>query len=70
MRVELENGFRITVRIRGGETHIAANKAGLLSLARQLTALTQQKPGSHIHHDEYNALEDGSQVLVIERIEG
>ena len=51
-------------------TTIAANKAGLLSLSRQLAALAQEQPGSHIHYDAHNALEDGSQELVIARLEG
>ena len=70
MNIPWENGFEISVRIENGTATIAANKAGLLSLSRQLAALAQEKPGSHIHYDTYNALEDGSQELVIERLAG
>ena len=69
MHIPWEDGFAITVRIENGAATIAANKAGLLSLSRQLAALAQEKSGSHIHYDEYNALEDGSQELIIEKIE-
>ena len=69
MNIPWENGFEISVRIENGTATIAANKAGLLSLSRQLAALAQEKPGSHIHYDEYNALEGGSQELIIEKIE-
>ena len=69
MHIPWEDGFAITVRIENGAATIAANKAGLLSLSRQLAALAQEKPGSHIHYDEYNALEDGSQELIIEKTE-
>lgn len=70
MNIPWENGFEISVRIENGAATIAANKAGLLSLSRQLVALAQEKPGSHIHYDAHNALEDGSQELVIARLEG
>ena len=70
MNIPWENGFEISVRIENGAATIAANKAGLLSLSRQLAALAQEKPGSHIHYDVHNALEDGSQELVIVRLEG
>ena len=70
MNIPWENGFEISVRIENGAATIAANKAGLLSLSRQLAALAQEKPGSHIHYDVHNALEDGSQELVIEKTEG
>lgn len=70
MNIPWENGFEISVRIENGAATIAANKAGLLSLSRQLAALAQEKPGSHIHYDAYNALEDGSQELIIARLEG
>ena len=70
MNIPWEDGFAISVHIENGAATIAANKAGLLSLSRQLAALAQEQPGSHIHYDEHNALEDGSQELVIEKIAG
>lgn len=64
-----EDGFEIAVRIEDGQVVVSANKAGLRSLARQLTALAESEPGAHIHLDQYNSLEDGSVELVIERID-
>ena len=68
LRLEWTDGFEIRVRADGGETVISANKEGLLSLAAQLAALAEAAPGSHIHYDEFNSLEEGSSGLIIERI--
>ncbi len=65
MRIEWEDEFCIKVQAEQGYAAITANKAGLLSLAMQLTALAEEKPGSHLHYDCYNSLEDGSAELVI-----
>ena len=70
MNIPWEDGFAISMRVENGAATITANKAGLLSLSRQLAALAQEQPGSHIHYDEHNALEDGSQELMIEKIAG
>jgi hypothetical protein len=67
MRTEWVDGFEIRVRIDAGEAVISANRAGLLSLAQQLTALAEETPGSHIHYDRDNALEEGSAELIIEK---
>ena len=67
MTVEWEEGFEISVRIEGEEVIVSANKAGLLSLARQFVALAEQEPGGHIHYDCHNSLEEGSAELVVER---
>ena len=67
MRIDWEDGAEIRVSVHPGETVISANREGLLSLARQLTALAEESPGSHIHYDEHNSLEEGSSELVIER---
>ena len=70
MTLDWLDGFTIEVRIDDGKTAvISANREGLLSLAMQLTALADQVPGSHIHYDEYNSLEDGSSELIIEKID-
>ena len=61
-----EEGFSIAVRSCDGTVIISANREGLISLARHMTALADETPGSHIHLDQYNALEDGSRELVIE----
>ena len=67
MKIEWVDGFEISVSIEHGEAVISANREGLLSLAMQLKALAKEKPGSHIHYDEHNSLEDGSADLIIVR---
>lgn len=62
-----EDGFRIRVKIYNNEATISANREGLLSLANQLSVLAEEAPGSHIHFDQYNSLEDGSVELIIEK---
>ncbi|MBP5199424.1 MAG: hypothetical protein J6Z82_02070 [Schwartzia sp.] len=69
MDVKWQEGFRIKVRVDGGAATISANREGLLSLSAQLAALAKEPPGSHIHLDEYNSLEDNSVELIIERME-
>ena len=69
MKTEWVEGFKILVNIHNGnEATISTNKEGLLSLARQLQALAEGEAGDHIHYDEYNALEEGSAGLVVERV--
>ena len=67
MVVEWEDGFEITVSIDSGKAVISANKEGLLSLAKQLAALAEDSPGSHIHYDEDNSLDTGSDELIVEK---
>ena len=70
MEIKWEDGHAIKVRVDSGSTVvISANREGLLSLARQLTAMANEEVGSHIHYDEYNSLEDGSCEMIIEKIE-
>ena len=69
MKVEWVDGFEIQVKIQDGTAVISANKEGLLSLAKQFTALAEGMPGDHIHYDEHNSLEDGSSEMVVERIQ-
>ena len=69
MTINWVDGFEIRVNVEHGEAVISANKEGLLSLAQQLTALAEETAGSHIHYDEYNALEEGSAELTIEKLE-
>ena len=68
MRAEWVDGFTIHVAVDHGGAVISANREGLLSLAKQLTALAEGVPGDHIHYDEYNSLEEGSAELIMERI--
>lgn len=68
MEIEWVNGFKIRVHMENGEAVISANREGLLSLAKQLTALADGISGDHIHYDEYNSLEEGSAELIIVRL--
>ena len=68
MKIDWVDGYTIRTEANDGEFVISANREGLLSLAKQLTALAEGEPGEHIHYDEYNSLEDGSAELVIVRI--
>jgi len=67
MRIRWEDGFEIRTSASDGEVTISANREGLLSLANILTDLASEKPGTHVHLDEYNSLEEGSVDLVIVR---
>ncbi len=67
MDISWQEGFLIRVRVEVGTATVSANREGLLSLAAQLAALAEQPAGSHIHLDEYNALEVGSNELIIEK---
>ena len=68
MKMEWVDGFEIRVAADHDEVVIAANREGLLSLAKHLTALAAAAPGGHIHYDTYNSLEKGSTDLIIEKI--
>ena len=68
MELNWVDGFEINVRIENGAAVISANKEGLLSLANHLKNLAEEQPGSHIHLDAYNSLEDGSAELILETI--
>lgn len=69
-RHEWEDGVEIETKIMDGEIVISANKAGLISLAKQLLTLAQDSVPvhHHFHLDEYNALEEGSAHLIMEKI--
>ena len=67
MKIEWVDGFEIKVASENGEIMISANREGLLSLAKHLTALADGMPGDHIHYDVNNSLEEGPAELVIER---
>ena len=67
MKMEWKDGARIRAKTVYNQIVISANKEGLLSLQQQLAALAEETPGSHIHYDEYNSLEEGSSELIIEK---
>ena len=60
MKIEWIDGFEIKAVAENNEIVISANREGLLSLAKQLTALAESAPGDHIHYDEHNSLNEGS----------
>jgi len=60
-------GFEIKAAAENSEIVISANREGLLSLAKHLTALADGVPGDHIHYDAYNSLEEGSTDIIIVR---
>ncbi len=68
MNIVWEDAYSIKVSPDKGGVLISADRGGLLSLARVLEALAEEEPGSHIHLDQYNSLEDGSAELIIEKI--
>ena len=67
MDLKWEEGFTISVDTVENTVVIRANREGLLSLANHLVSLAEEVPGSHIHLDEYNALEENSAELIIEK---
>ncbi|MBR4473523.1 MAG: hypothetical protein IKS55_07775 [Oscillospiraceae bacterium] len=67
MEIQWIDGFEIHVSVDNGTVVITANKEGLLSLAGQMTALADTVPGSHIHYDDLNSLEEGSREMIIEK---
>ncbi len=68
MKVKWVENFKIKVTAGNNEVVLSANREGLLSLAKQLTALADGAPGDHIHYEEYNSLEEGSAEMIIEKI--
>jgi hypothetical protein len=64
-----EDGAEIHVRASGREVVIAANTAGLRTLANHLSLLaTDGTPdGCHLHLEDGNGLQAGSVGLVLER---
>jgi hypothetical protein len=63
-----EDGSMIVVRLTNGVPVLAANSAGLESLANHLLALAQPDvpAGCHIHYDDlHGELEPGSSELII-----
>ncbi len=69
MELNWHEGSKISVRVEDGTVVLSANREGLLSLAGHLTALAEATPGSHIHFDEFNSLEENSVELIAARVE-
>ena len=70
---EWDENFKIETQIDFEQKTIgiAANSAGLISLARHLLELAQSgvPAGYHFHLDDYGSLEKGSCELIIGKIE-
>ena len=66
MEMKWKDDALIKVKIDKGCTLISANRNGLLSMAEHLKELAKKETGSHIHYDQYNSLEDGSDELIVE----
>ena len=64
------DGFILKTDIIENQIQIHANKAGLISLAKQLLYLAQDETpiGYHYHLDDYNSLETDSNELIISKI--
>ena len=67
MEVKWVEGYEIRVTIDNGTAVISANREGLLSLAGQLAAMAAEAPGTHIHNDDHNSLDEGSAEMIIEK---
>lgn len=70
LRMVWEAGSIITVKLDGEVIHVTANQDGLVSLARLLLTLADPLVplGSHWHLDASNALEDGSNEIIVEKL--
>ena len=68
IKTEWIDGYEIRTAMTGSSIVISANREGLLSLAKHLTALADGEAGDHVHYEEYNALEEGSAELIIEKV--
>lgn len=68
MKIEWVDGVEIRTATENNIIVISANREGLLSLAKQLTALAEGAPGDHIHYDAHTSLEENSTEMIIERI--
>ena len=66
--MQWEKDFEIRVHIDNGAVTISANRAGLLSLSSLLAELADEPPGNHYHLDPFNALEDGSSELILDKL--
>ena len=63
------DNFKIELFIEGDTVIMRANRQGLESLAKQLFLLSQDFVPNHLHlhYDDMNSLENGSNALIIEK---
>lgn len=69
LRLHWVEGGELAVTLQAGAVCVRGNPAGLTSLAGHLLNLAQagMPVGHHLHLDEYNALEEGSLEVILER---
>ena len=62
--------FEISLNSKNGTSWLRANRQGLVSLARLFLTLAEAevRSGTHIHLDQFNSLEEGSDEFIIERV--
>lgn len=62
----MEDNFTISAQIIDNAICLKANAAGLISLAKHCLTLAQAEvpKGHHVHYDESNSLEEGSNELM------
>ena len=70
MDIRWKDDAQIAVKLQDGAAVLSADRGGLLTLAGILAALAEAAPGEHVHLDAYNALEDGSAELIVEKSKG
>lgn len=68
MNIRWEKSAEISVRIEDDTVVISANREGLLTLADMIGDLSESFSGDHIHLDENNGLNEGSDEVIIEKI--
>lgn len=70
IRVPWVGNHQISVHINDTEVTIAANKDGLITLAKQLLTLAHDgmPSGHHIHLTDRSGLEEGSLDLTLQRM--
>ena len=69
MELKWLDNYTIEVHVENNKVILAANREGLLSLANHLTSIAEMDAGYDLHLDEYNSLEDGSNELIIVKVE-
>ncbi len=69
MEIHWNDGFEIRLTLGENTALLSANREGLLSLSGLFASLARETPGSHVHLDAENALEDGSAALIVEKID-
>jgi len=69
VRVGVAEGGALKVELSGDAVWISGDGPGLRDLARWCLALSGATPGSHVHFDGDLTLDDGSEDLIVQRVE-